>query len=116
MNEEVRNRYDVFISYTEADRAWVEGYLHDALTQAGVRCHLEAAFDLGVPRVLEFERAVQQSQRALLVLSPAYLADGFSQFTDLLAQSYGLETNTWPVIPLQLHSVELPPRLAMLTA
>jgi cell division protein FtsB len=107
--------YDVFISYAGADRAWVEGYLLDALTQAGVRCHSEAAFALGVPRLLEFERAIRQSQRTLLVLSPAYLAEGFGQFTDLLAQSYGLETATWPVIPLILHPVELPPRLAMLT-
>jgi len=108
--------YDLFISYAEADHAWVEGYLLDALTLAGVCCHSEAAFALGVPRVLEFERAVQQSQRTLLVLSPACLVEGFSQFTDLLAQSYGLETATWPVIPLILQDVKLPPRLAMLTA
>jgi len=108
--------YDLFISYAEAERAWVEGYLLDALTQAGVRCHTEAAFALGVPRLLEFERAVQESRRTLLVLSPAYLAEGFTQFTDLLAQSYGLESATWPVIPLILRPVELPPRLALLTA
>jgi hypothetical protein len=116
MTEQTEYAYDVFISYAEADRAWVEGYLLNALTQAGVRCHSEAAFALGVPRLLEFERAIQQSQRTLLVLSPAYLAEGFGQFTDLLAQSYGLKTATWPVIPLILHPVELPPRLAMLTA
>jgi len=116
MAEQTEYTYDLFISYAEADRAWVEGYLLDALTQARVRCHSEAAFALGVPRLLEFERAIQQSQRTLLVLSSAYLAEGFSQFTDLLAQSYGLETATWPVIPLILHPVELPPRLAMLTA
>jgi len=34
---------------------------------------------LGVPRLLEFERAVQGSQRTLLVLSPAYLAEGLGQ-------------------------------------
>jgi len=116
MTEQAEYTYDLFISHADADRAWVEGYLLDALTQAGVRCHSEAAFALGVPRLLEFERAVQQSQRTLLVLSPAYLAEGFNQFTDLLAQSYGLETATWPVIPLILHPVKLPPRLAMLTA
>jgi len=115
MNEQTEYTHDFFISYAEADRAWVEGYLLDALTQAGVRCHSEAAFALGVPRLLEFERAIQQSQRTLLVLSPAYLAESLGQFTDLLAQSYGLETATWPVIPLLLQPVELPPRLAMLT-
>lgn len=116
MSTEGTYAYDLFVSYAEADRPWVEGYLLDTLNQAGVRCHSEAAFALGMPRLLEFERAVQQSRRVLLVLSSAYLAEGFTQFTDLLAQSYGLETATWPVIPLILHPVKLPPRLAILTA
>lgn len=110
MNQE----YDLFISYADADRPWVEGYLLDALTQAGVRYLSETAFRLGSPRIQEFQRAVQQSQRTLLVLSPAYLADSFNQFVDLLGQTYGEETQTWPVIPLVLQPVQLPPRLAML--
>jgi len=114
--EQDKQTQSLFISYVEADRAWVEGYLLDALEAAGVGIYSEEAFRLGVPRLVEFERAIQSSQRTLLVLSPAYLANNFSQFTDLLAQSYGLETATWPVIPLILHPVKLPPRLAMLTA
>lgn len=110
MNKE----YDLFISYADADSSWVEGYLLDALTQAGVRYLSETAFRLGSPRIQEFQRAVQQSQRTLLVLSPAYLADSFNQFVDLLGQTYGQETQTWPVIPLVLYPVQLPPRLAML--
>jgi NACHT domain/TIR domain len=106
--------YDLFISYVEADRAWVEGYLLDALTQAGVKCLSEAAFRLGVPRIQEFQRAIQQSSRTLLVISPAYVADDFNQFVELLGQSYGQDTQTWPVIPLVLELVALPPRLAML--
>jgi len=109
-------RYDLFVSYAGADRAWVEGYLLDALEQAGVRLYSEAAFALGAPRLLEFERAVRQSRRTLLVISPAYLADNSGQFTDLMAGTYGLETSTWPVIPLILHPVALPVRLAMLQA
>lgn len=104
-------QYDLFISYADADRAWVEGYLLDSLKQAAVRYHSEAAFALGTVRLLEFERAIQQSDRTLLVLSPAYLADGFNQFIDLLAQCYGFDSVTWPVIPLVLESVKLPPRL-----
>jgi energy-coupling factor transporter ATP-binding protein EcfA2 len=107
--------YDIFISYAEADRAWVEGYLLDALLQADIQCHREASFRLGVPLILEFEYAVKQSERTLLVLSPAYLTDGISQFTTLLVEYYGVETGTWPVIPLILHPVKLPPTLAMLS-
>jgi tetratricopeptide (TPR) repeat protein len=108
--------HDVFISYADADRAWVDGFLIDGLERAGVRCHREAAFAVGVPRLAEFEKAVRSSARILLVLSPAYFATDTASFVDLLAQSYGLETSTWPVIPLRLQPVKLPTRLAMLTA
>src|SRR4051794_13090331 len=108
--------YDVFISYAEADRAWVDGFLIDGLEAAGVRCQRETAFALGVPRLAEFEKSVRTSARILLVLSPAYFSSESASFVDLLAQTYGLETSTWPVIPLRLAPVELPPRLAMLTA
>lgn len=104
-------KYDLFISYADANRAWVEGYLLDALEQAGVSYHSEATFELGKVRILEFERAIAQSRRTLLVISPAYMADGFNKFVDLLAQYYGLETVTWSVIPLILEPVKLPPRL-----
>jgi len=91
-------RYDLFISYAESDRAWVVGYLIDALERAGLQYHSEEAFALGRPRLLEFEHAVQSSQRTLLILSPAYLTSQFSQFVELLSQTNGLETATWPVI------------------
>lgn len=106
--------YDLFISYVAADREWVEGYLLDALNAAGARVHSEAAFALGAPRLEEFQRAVKQSTRTLLVISQAYLSDSLNQFVDLMAQSYGLEMGAWPVIPLLLETVTLPPRLGIL--
>ena len=109
-------KYDLFISYADADRAWVEGYLLNALEQAGVSYFTEAEFAVGASRFMEFERAIQQSRRILLVLSPAYMASDFNQFIDLLAQSYGLETGNWPVIPLILEPVKLPPFLSVLVS
>jgi WD40 repeat protein len=108
--------YDLFVSYAETDRSWVEGYLFDALDAAGIRYVSESAFELGAPRVAEFERAVRASRRTLLVITPAYLADAYAPFGDLLAQTFGVETGTWPVIPLTLEDAPLPPRLAMLVA
>ena len=107
--------YDLFISYVEADKAWVEGYLLDALQKAQINCTSALAFNLGVPSILEFQRAIQESRYTLLVISQAYLADELSQFTDILAQSYGEQICTWPIIPLILQAgLELPPRLKML--
>lgn len=108
------HNYDLFVSYAQENQPWVEGYLLDTLEAAEVRVHTEEAFTPGTPRLLEFEKAVKNSARTLLVITPAYLAENFVQFVDLLAQSYGLETATWPVIPLLLEPAELPTRLAML--
>ncbi|HEY9863563.1 MAG TPA: toll/interleukin-1 receptor domain-containing protein, partial [Candidatus Obscuribacterales bacterium] len=108
-------KYSVFVSYADEDDAWVEGYLLNALEEAGLTCHSEAMFRLGVPRLIEFESAVKNSERTLLVISPAYLADNFVEFANLLFQSYGLDTNLWPVVGIILHPVqELPMRLKML--
>ena len=51
-------RYDVFVSYADRDRPWVEAVLLDALQRAGLRCHSEAAFALGAPLLAECERAL----------------------------------------------------------
>lgn len=107
---------DLFVSYAQADRDWVVGYLLDALIAAGVRVRSTANFTVGAPRLAEFETALKQCSRILLVLSPAYLADAGLQFVDLIAQQYGLESGAWPVIPLLLHPTPLPPRLAFLVA
>lgn len=107
--------YDIFISYVDVDQPWVQGYLLDALHAADVNCLTEAEMPLGVPRLVWFEQAVKDSQRILLVISSAYLADEVTDFVDVLAQNYGLETSVWPVIPLVREPVELPPRLAMLS-
>ncbi|MEB3123872.1 MAG: TIR domain-containing protein [Snowella sp.] len=107
--------YDLFISYAQANRDWVEGYLLDAIEKAEVRYTSESAFTLGVPRILEFERAIRQSRFTLLVISEAYLADDLTRFIDILAQSYGEQVGTWPVIPLILdEGLKLPARLKML--
>lgn len=90
---------DLFVSYAQADRDWVVGYLLDALIAAGVRARSTANFAVGAPRLAEFETALKQCSRILLVLSPAYLADAGLQFVDLIAQQYGLESGAWPVIP-----------------
>ena len=61
-----------------------------------------------MPRLLEFERAVQGSQRTLLVLSPAYLAEGFGQANRNLTRA---EWNQFagPNISYECVCPDLPP-------
>ena len=110
-------RFDVFVCYAQPDAWWAKGYLINSLEQAGLRVLGESAFRIGVPRVDEFERAVKSSDRTLLVLSPAFVDDDSIQFTRRLAQQYGTDNRTWPIIPLLLKPVEnLDPSLRMLTS
>ena len=51
---EAEFNYDLFISYADADRGWVEGYLLDALTPADLpqdRTHPNARPDLTEQRM-----------------------------------------------------------------
>src|SRR6476469_9177729 len=111
---ESAKKYDLFVSYADGDRTWVEGYLLDSLKQAEINYLSEAAFTLGAPRLREFERAIQQSHRTLLVLSKAYAVDSSNDLVSFLAQSYCNNIQTWPVIPLIYEPVELPLGLQML--
>jgi len=108
--------YDLFVSYAADDREWVNSHLIEALKSAGIRYHSEDNFTPGAPLITEFERAVRNSRRTLLVLSPAFLVGNHNNFIQVLAQSYGVQTSAWPVIPLLLRDVELPLSLKMLAS
>jgi WD40 repeat protein len=110
-------RLDFFVSFASDDADWVHGFLLPGLREAGVRVGSEADFQLGTPLAEQFTSAVERSDRVLLVVSPAYLADDSALRVRLLAQQYGLEHSTWPVLPVLLHPVpRLPLSLSMLTA
>ena len=120
MNEPLSSyKYDLFISYAEANKDWVKGFLLSAVDTAEVQYVERENFSLGVPELQELERLIKESKYVLLIISGAYFADNCNNFTYILAQSYGQEEDRWPVIPLYLEPVELsqvPSRLKMLDA
>jgi hypothetical protein len=83
--------YDVLVSHAAAGRSWVEGFLFPAFDEAGVRYQHELNFRSGVPHLVEFERGVRESERILLVLSPAYLDSNFTELESVLSEHLGLE-------------------------
>lgn len=107
--------HDVFILYSRADEAWVRGYLLDALQAADVRTLTSRDFVLGAPALRQFEQAIVASRWVVIVISHAYLADFDARFVEVMAQQYGTEAGAWPVIPVLLEEVRLPPALAILT-
>lgn len=114
MNEpQLSPKYDVFISYAEANKGWVKKFLLPLLESAKVKCVEPENFSLGVPERQEAEGFIEKSKYVLLIISGAYLTD---KFTEVLAQSYGREKRYWSVIPLLLEQVQLSSRLKMLTS
>jgi WD40 repeat protein len=105
---------DLFVSYATEDEGWVEGFLLDALKRAGVRYRTERDFGPGRPKLLEMQQAIQSALRTVIVLSPSYFSKGMHEFTNVLAQSLGAESGTWPVIPILRSRVELPHRFQQL--
>jgi len=108
--------YDVFISYSHKDEHWVHEWLLPRLKAAGLRTCIDIEdFEVGAPSVTEMERAVIQSAKTLLVLTPEYLASEWTEFENILVQTLDPAAHRRRVLPLLLKDCERPPRIAMLT-
>ena len=111
-----RFAYDLFVSYAEADRAWVTATLLPALTTAGLRvCLPERDFALGAPSLVNTEQAIDSSRHTLVVLTPAWLESAGQTFESLLVQTADPAALQRRLIPLLLQPCIPPPRIATLT-
>jgi hypothetical protein len=103
-------RYDLFVTFAQADRAWVLGFMLPALGLADDRVITAEHFRPGASVVDEFERAVTTSRYTVVVVSNAYLADAWSVFAEQLT-SYASVGGSDQLIPAVLESCELPLRV-----
>ena len=103
--------YNLFISFAQADRAWVNGLLLPALGPDATRILTPEQFRPGASIVNEFERAVQTSRHTLLVLSPAYLADEWTNLSEQFVSFLSTAEGQTRVIPLLKEPCDLPLRL-----
>ncbi|MFV2045430.1 MAG: toll/interleukin-1 receptor domain-containing protein [Anaerolineales bacterium] len=72
------NKRDFFISYNRADQTWA-GWIAWELETAGYSTVLEAwDFRPGSNFVLEMQRAAEQAERTIAVLSPDYISANFA--------------------------------------
>lgn len=109
--------YDVFISYAHADQGWVLDQLLPTLETAGLRVCLDVRdFTPGAPTIAEIERAIVDSHKTLLVLTPDYLDSAWAEFESILIQTLDPGARQRRLIPLLLKSCTLPPRIRSLEA
>jgi DNA polymerase III delta prime subunit len=114
--DDIEYGYDTFISYSHADSDWVKGWLLPRLEQAGLRVCIDVRdFDIGVPSLVNMERAVDHSRHTLLVLTPAWVNSEWTEFEQLLTQTSDPAARRRRLLPLLLRPCQPPPRIAMLT-
>jgi len=107
--------YDVFISHSADDKRWVDGFLLPHLTKAGLNVCVPDDFEIGVPKLMNVERAIQGSRKVLLVLTPSWVGSEWAHFDALLVQASDPVGQLRRTMPLVLEPCKLPDRIAMLS-
>jgi hypothetical protein len=113
-------RYAAYISYVdkEPDNNWVWQTLLPRIEAAGLTVAVSSDVEEpGVARVVGTERAMKQSKRTVIVLSPAYLANSVKEFESVMGMTMGLEERSYRLLPVKIASVddcEVPTRLSQL--
>jgi len=108
--------YDVFISYSRKDKAWVRGELANRLQQLGLKTCIDVEdFRAGAPTIKEIERAATISKKTLLIMTPNYLNSEWTEFETYLLQTQDPTNKDFRIIPLLYESCNLPSRLSYLS-
>ncbi len=106
----------VFIIYSHKDKDWVRGWLLPRLESAGISVHIDFRdFEIGVPSVLNMERAVEKCEKTILILNSNWLQSEWTRFEGFMLQTEDPIGLRGRILPLMLDHSELPLRLRMLT-
>jgi len=106
----------IFISYSGKNADWVKTWLVPKLESHGVPAHVDYRdFEIGVPSVINMERAVEQCAKTLLVFTPDYVQSNFAQFEAIMLQTGDPMNLEKKIMPLMLQSCPLPKRLGVYT-
>jgi TIR domain len=105
-------QYDVFVSYSTQDKAWVRNDLVKKLESSGLKvCIDHRDFIPGRSNVEEIERAITTSRKILLVLTPRYLESRWAKFEGNLLQNIAPTNAEERLIPILKGKCQLPARI-----
>jgi hypothetical protein len=109
-------KYDVFISYSSANKDWVRKDLLSALEKAGLKVCIDFRdFKVGKPALKNMRDGILESRHTLLVLTDAYLKSGWTEFESLISQTLDPANRQTRVIPLLKGKCDLPIEIKFLT-
>jgi len=107
--------FDLYLSYSPQETQWAQDWLLPRLEKAGLRVFVDFRDARpGASKIAEIERAVLESSKTLIVLTPAYLKSEWNDFQSILIQHLDPAARQQRLIPLIYSDTELPLRLNML--
>ena len=78
----------VFISYSHKDKAWVKDWFLPRFESNGFKAHIDYRdFEIGVPSLINMERAVETCEKTILVFTPDWVKSEFAQFEAIMLQT-----------------------------
>ena len=109
-------KYDVFISYSSANKDWVRKDLLSALEKVGLKVCIDFRdFEIGKPAIKNMRDSILESRHTLLVLTETYLNSGWTDFENLLSQTIDPTNRKVRIVPLLKEKCELPLEIGYLT-
>lgn len=116
MPEPSNYRYDIFVSYSHADKEWVQRELLPRLERAGFKVCIDYRdFEIGAPVLTNIERAVDGSRHTLALLTPGYVESEWCELEALLVGTGDPAGRRRKLFPVLLESCPLPKRITTLT-
>jgi hypothetical protein len=101
-------QYDAYLSFSPTDEEWVEEHLLPSLNAAGVRVCVPRSMPLGYPKIENIGTAVAQSRKIILILTPSWVADDWSQYATLLARTSDPNAMLARTIPVLVRPCTVP--------
>jgi tetratricopeptide (TPR) repeat protein len=116
MPDQPKFDYDVFISYSSHDKAWVRGELLTRIEQAGLKAFIDYRdFTRGAPSIKEMERGVVECRKTLLILTPDYVESEWCDLEAIMVQTLTPANRKLRIIPLLKKECEKPLHVGALT-
>lgn len=91
--------YKLFIIYAKSDKAWVNGHLIPELNIPKDQLLTNQRLPLGMSRAEAYEYAITHSTYTLMVLTPSFLDDAWSEFAPDMASYLGVKEQRTRLIP-----------------
>src|ERR1039458_3108432 len=107
--------FDVFISYSSRDKAWVRGELLKRIEQAGLKAFIDFRdFTRGAPSIKEMERGVLKCRKTLLIITPDYIQSEWCEIENIMGQALGPANRDLRLMPLLKTACKKPLRIGAL--